>query len=90
MVLAEVGGVGQERLRAHAAVAHGELSALYLAGIGVGRLTVPAETIAMAVRELNPLVVVQVDPTLARFDDAGDARLNVEEALAVVKEALEL
>ena len=87
MVLAEVGGVGQERLRAATATAHGELAALYLAGAGVGRLTVPSDTIAAAVRQLNPLVLVTVDHAVV---ESRDARQGVEEALATVRAVLQL
>jgi molybdopterin/thiamine biosynthesis adenylyltransferase len=60
MVLAQVGGVGQERLREAAADARSEVEALYLAAAGVGRLRVPSEAIAERVRALNPLVAVSV------------------------------
>lgn len=60
MVLREVGGVGQQRLRAATATAHSELEALYLAAAGVGCVRVPSDAIAAAVRALNPLVRVEV------------------------------
>jgi len=87
MVLPVVGGVGQERLRRATVTAHSELAALYLAGAGFGQLIVPSETIANAVRALNPLVRVTVDPTQV---DSDEPRAAVEEALRAVKAALEL
>ena len=60
MVLAEVGGVGQERLRAASVEAESELEALYLAAAGVGLLSVDSINTAEAVRALNPLVEVRV------------------------------
>jgi adenylyltransferase/sulfurtransferase len=60
MVLPEVGGVGQERLRAASAHARSEAEALYLAAAGVGSLTVESVGIAEAARALNPLVEVRV------------------------------
>jgi hypothetical protein len=61
MVLPEVGGIGQERLRSAHAMADSELEALYLAAAGVGKLTVPTAQIADAVRALNPNVSVSVN-----------------------------
>ena len=46
MVLREVGGVGQELLRAATATARSELEALYLAAAGVGTVFVPTAAIA--------------------------------------------
>ena len=46
MVLPEVGGLGQARLRAARASAGDEVEALYLAAAGVGTLDVPSEAIA--------------------------------------------
>ena len=60
MILPEVGGLGQKRIRAAAAVALTELEALYLAGAGVGAIDVPTEAMASAVRALNPNVIVSV------------------------------
>jgi adenylyltransferase/sulfurtransferase len=60
MIVREVGGLGQARLRRGQAHASSELEALYLAGAGVGTLTVPTDAIARAVRALNPLVEVRL------------------------------
>lgn len=60
IVLPEVGGVGQERLRAATVVAASEVEALYLAAAGVGTIIVASEEIATAVRALNPLVRADV------------------------------
>jgi hypothetical protein len=54
LVLAEVGGVGQERLRAATLRAADEVEALYLAAAGVGTIEVPSPAIADAVHALNP------------------------------------
>ena len=85
MVLREVGGVGQERLRAATATARSELEALYLAAAGVGTVVVPTETIAEAARALNPLVRVSVDAGVAADGSAEEAALG---ALRTVREAL--
>lgn len=61
MILPEVGGIGQERLRAAHARAESEIEALYLAGAGVGWLSVPSWAIAQAARALNPLIQVEVE-----------------------------
>jgi molybdopterin/thiamine biosynthesis adenylyltransferase len=61
LVLPEVGGVGQERLRAATATAGSEVEALYLAAAGVGHLVVPSTEIGQAVAALNPHVQVTVD-----------------------------
>jgi molybdopterin/thiamine biosynthesis adenylyltransferase len=58
LVLADVGGVGQERLRAATLAAASEVEALYLAAAGVGTLIVPSSAIADAVRSLNPGVKI--------------------------------
>jgi molybdopterin/thiamine biosynthesis adenylyltransferase len=86
MVLPEVGGVGQARLRSTAARARSEVEALYLAGAGVGRLTVPTAAIAAAARALNPLATVEVDGALA--DD--DVETGALAALATLKQVLAL
>jgi adenylyltransferase/sulfurtransferase len=85
MALAEVGGVGQERLRAARLAADSEIEALYLAAAGVGTLSVPSSAIAEAVRSLNPLVKIELR--------AGEIReISVEEAaqaaLSKITEAL--
>jgi hypothetical protein len=87
MVLPEVGGIGQERIRVAHAVAAGEVEALYLAAAGVGSLTVASDDIAAAVRALNPAVEVVVAPVA---NAAGDVRSQSLRALAVLKEALGL
>ena len=89
IVLPEVGGVGQARLRAASAVCESELEALYLAAAGVGRLTVPSSEIAFAVKELNPLVEVQVSaaPPASVTVDVEAASLRAVEKL---KEILSL
>jgi hypothetical protein len=83
IVLREVGGHGQERLRAATARTGSELVALYLAGAGVGRILVGEEAIAASVRALNPLVTVEIDRTIAREPD------DAEVALARMKELLQ-
>jgi adenylyltransferase/sulfurtransferase len=88
MVLPEVGGVGQARLRAASAEASDELEALYLAAAGVGTLRVPSPEIAAAVEALNPLV--RVSPASASTSapvPAVDACLR---AVATLKRILEL
>jgi adenylyltransferase/sulfurtransferase len=87
MTLPEIGGIGQARLRGADVVAHGEVEALYLAGAGVGHLTVPNEAVAEAVRALNPLVRTSV----ARAEtDPGDVATQALRALATLKEVLGL
>jgi molybdopterin/thiamine biosynthesis adenylyltransferase len=71
MALREVGGDGQERLRAGRAAARSSLEALYLAGAGVGQIVVGSEALAVEVRALNPLVDVSVDATLVVDGRAG-------------------
>ena len=73
LVLAEVGGVGQEQLRAASATAASEVEALYLAAAGIGRLRVPSAGQADAARALNPLIAVEVDGALAVGDDDVEA-----------------
>jgi adenylyltransferase/sulfurtransferase len=87
MVLPEVGGVGQERLRDGHAEAQDEVEALYLAGAGIGRLTVPNQEIADAVRALNPLVQVTVASTRCEGRDVAAQSLR---ALAILRETLGL
>ena len=84
IVLREVGGRGQERLRAATVRAASELAALYLAGAGVGRILVGSAAIAEAARALNPLVTVEVDPAIGVASDQGGA----EVALAALQEIL--
>ncbi len=88
LVLPEVGGVGQERLRAATATAHDEVEALYLAAAGVGTIGVPTAHIAAAARALNPLCAVEV-----RAAAAVDRRSPEPAALRAwrtIKEALAL
>jgi len=87
MVLPEVGGIGQERLRASEARTSGEVEALYLAAAGVGRLIVPSQQIGDAVRALNPLIEVKVEPGAADETDVEEQSLR---ALATLKETLGL
>lgn len=87
MVLPEVGGIGQERLRAARAEAASELEALYLAGAGVGALVVPNEEIAEAARALNPLISISV---AARPLASVSAEEAATRALDAIKEALAL
>ncbi|MCA1664404.1 MAG: hypothetical protein LC659_09080 [Myxococcales bacterium] len=87
-MLAEVGGAGQRELRAATVTAASEVEALYLAAAGVGTIIVAAESIAEAVRALNPLVRVEVGNVAA-----GDDR-SIEQsalfALRAIKETLGL
>jgi adenylyltransferase/sulfurtransferase len=87
MVLPEVGGVGQARLRATRAVTTGEVEALYLAAAGVGSLVVPSAEIADRVRALNPLVEVTVAAGSVSMDSVASQSLR---ALSVLREALGL
>jgi adenylyltransferase/sulfurtransferase len=87
MILPEVGGLGQARLRSARATAGSELEALYLAGAGVGHLTVPTNEIAEAVRALNPLVDVSVKLNL---NANVNANVNVSAAVRTLKELLAL
>ncbi|HEX9104400.1 MAG TPA: molybdopterin biosynthesis protein MoeB, partial [Polyangia bacterium] len=73
IVLPEVGGRGQEKLRAATIAAASEVEALYLAAAGVGSIVVPSEAIAAAVRALNPLCRVEVG-------DVAPSELSVEQA----------
>jgi molybdopterin/thiamine biosynthesis adenylyltransferase len=86
MIVREVGGLGQARLRRGQAQVSSELEALYLAGAGVGTLTVPSTAIAGAVRAVNPLVEVRIGGELA----AVSAEQASAAALAKLKELLGL
>jgi molybdopterin-synthase adenylyltransferase len=89
LVLAEVGGHGQERLRAATLTAASEVEALYLAAAGVGTIVVPNEAIAEATRALNPLVRVEV----GNVPVAGDLLAVEQQAMfawRAIKETLEL
>ena len=100
MIVPEVGGIGQERLRAATATATSEIEALYLAAAGVGTVRVPSEALAESVRALNPLVTVVSDspvanpagadindPPVANPGAAVDGALS---AWRTIKRALEL
>ena len=87
MVLPELGGIGQERLRAARATASSEIEALYLAAAGVGTIEVPTETIAAAARALNPLVSVSVYAGASTNDTVVDGSLR---ALATLKREIGL
>jgi hypothetical protein len=87
MVMPEIGGTGQERLRGARVRAQGEVEALYLAAAGVGVLYVPTEAIADAARGLNPLVEVQVIAGTHQNDDVESQSMH---ALATLKEILGL
>ncbi len=89
IVLPEVGGVGQERLRAVTATATSEVEALYLAAAGVGTLVVPSAAWAEAARALNPLVHVAVDADAPAVNDDGVEAAAVR-AWRTIKEALAL
>jgi hypothetical protein len=70
MRLAEVGEVGQKRLAAaQITVAAdglaGEVAVRYLAGAGVGRLSVKTLALSSAAKSVDPAVHVSVDPSLA-------------------------
>jgi molybdopterin/thiamine biosynthesis adenylyltransferase len=84
MIVPEVGGVGQERLRAARAEAASEIEALYLAAAGVGTVVVPSETIAEAVRAINPLVSVEIGSAASTGEEAAlKAWRTIKEALAL-------
>jgi molybdopterin/thiamine biosynthesis adenylyltransferase len=87
MVLPEVGGVGQARLRQTHAVATGEVEALYLAAAGIGILTVPTAEIAAAARALNPLVEVRISAGPVANDEVEVQALR---ALGIMREVLGL
>jgi molybdopterin/thiamine biosynthesis adenylyltransferase len=85
MIVPEVGGIGQERLRAASATATREVEALYLAAAGVGTVRVPSEAMAEAVRALNPLVRVEIgSPTATGSEEAAaKAWRTIKEVLAL-------
>ena len=88
MVLAEVGGLGQARLRHAQCEAGDPVEALYLAAAGVGQLTVPTEAIAAEVRALNPEVTVRVD---ARVESAAaSVTASAERALKRIRQILSI
>jgi molybdopterin/thiamine biosynthesis adenylyltransferase len=90
MVLPEVGGIGQARLRNASATAESELEALYLAAAGVGTVYVPNDEIVRAVQAVNPLVLVVVDPKRVAPPPVHAAQEACERALATLKELLSL
>src|SRR5690349_17703604 len=81
IVLPEVGGAGQEKLRQATIAAASEVEALYLAAAGVGTIVVPSAEIAAAVRGLNPLVRVEVG-------NVAPANVSVEQAALFAWKAL--
>jgi len=81
IVLPEVGGAGQEALRAATVTAASEVEALYLAAAGVGNLIVPTEEIAAAARALNPLVRVEVGNVPAAEPSVEQASLFAWKAI---------
>jgi len=90
MVLPEVGGIGQARLRSASATAESELEALYLAAAGVGTVYVPSEEMVRAVQSVNPLVEVVLDPRKVAVPRKHAAQEAAERALAQLKEILSL
>jgi molybdopterin/thiamine biosynthesis adenylyltransferase len=76
IVLPDLGGAGQEALRAATVTAASELEALYLAAAGVGTIVVPTDAIAEAARALNPLVRVEV----GNVPGCAAAEASVEQA----------
>ena len=76
LVLADVGGVGQERLRAATLRAWCEVEALYLAAAGIGTLEVPTSAIADAVRSLNPGVATRTLEMQPREISVEEAALS--------------
>ena len=87
IVLPEVGGAGQEKLRAATVTAASEVEALYLAAAGVGTIIVPTDAIAEAARALNPLVRVEVGNVPVSEATVEQASLF---ALRAIKETLAL
>lgn len=87
IVLPEVGGAGQEKLRAATVAAASEVEALYLAAAGVGTIVVPSAEIAAAVRALNPLCRVEVGNVAAAEPSVEQSALFAWRAL---KETLRL
>lgn len=86
MILPEVGGIGQARLRGAYARAGSELEALYFAGAGVGVVEVPTREMADAARALNPLVEVRVVGGAPTGND--DAIAECERSLAFMRSVL--
>jgi molybdopterin/thiamine biosynthesis adenylyltransferase len=75
IVLPEVGGAGQEKLRVATVTAASEVEALYFAAAGVGTLIVPTDAIAAATRALNPLIRVEVGNVAASETTVVEAAL---------------
>lgn len=93
MIMPEIGGIGQERLRAARATATSELEALYLAAAGVGTVRVPTAALAEAARALNPLVQLVIDSSIAAGSNAergSSVDRGAASAWQTIKEALEL
>ena len=86
IVLPEVGGTGQEQLRAATIAATTETAALYLAAAGVGTIRVASPDWADAARALNPLVTVLVDESVAT--EAEGVEAGALAAWRAIKEAL--
>lgn len=94
LMLREVGGIGQARIAALEVGAADKIEALYLAGAGVGRLTVADESVAESVRALNEAVVIGISPTPTPTPTGGREAEMLEaaalRALAVLTRALEI
>ena len=101
--LTDVGARGQERIaRAEVAIPgsglSAEVAARYLAGAGIGALTVEDERIAAAARAVDAAVVVRIAPTAnpdeipapAQLEDPAARELAAGSlfALAALREAL--
>jgi hypothetical protein len=95
--LSEVGVAGQARLGAARASALGEgaearTAALYLAGAGIGTVTVSSADIADAVRAFNPEVEVRCtagDPAPLGSSDMGPVARGALRALLLLRAGLE-
>jgi molybdopterin/thiamine biosynthesis adenylyltransferase len=87
LVLADVGGVGQERLRAATAHAGSEIEALYLAAAGIGTIYAPSSVIAEAIRSLNPNVETRVAAAPVAEIAVEDAALSALRTISAITEA---
>jgi molybdopterin/thiamine biosynthesis adenylyltransferase len=90
MIVPELGGIGQERLRAATATASCEIEALYLAAAGIGMVRVPSPAVAEAVRALNPLVAVKVDSSGENMPFDAPVEHSALSAWRTLKGALDL
>jgi adenylyltransferase/sulfurtransferase len=90
ILLPQVGGLGQERLKSSHASADDLVEALYLAGAGVGHLTVNDGEVADAVRALNPLVAVTIEPRAPGAPEGVPVATAAERALARIRQLLSL